>query len=208
MTVMAIDRIKGRLRPGQRLLGLDVGRKTVGLALSDVTLAIATPAETVRRGKFADDAARIARLAAAEDVGGLIIGLPVSMDGTEGPRCQSVRQFADNLGALIDLPVAFWDERLSTAAVERLLVAEVDMTRKRRAEVVDKMAAAYILQGALDAIGQQARTGARGSGRDPRDPLGPDRDEKDQEARTGARGSGRDPRDPLGPDRDEKKSGG
>ncbi len=152
MAVTEIDRIKSALKPGQRLLGLDVGAKTVGLALSDSRLAIASPADTLKRGKFADDARRLARLIEAEDVGALIVGLPIEMSGREGRRCQSVRQFADNLLKVVDLPVAFWDERLSTAAVERLLVDEADMSRKRRAEVVDKMAAAYILQGALDAM--------------------------------------------------------
>ena len=152
MAITAIDLIKETLAPEQRLLGLDVGAKTVGLALSDVSLLVATPMETIRRGRFAEDAARLRVLIAAEDVGGLIIGLPIGMDGTEGPRCQSVRQFAANLLEHVDLPMAFWDERLSTKAVERLLIEEADMTRKRRAEVIDKMAAAYILQGALDAI--------------------------------------------------------
>ncbi|MCH7865872.1 MAG: Holliday junction resolvase RuvX [Proteobacteria bacterium] len=148
----AIERIKETLAPEQRLLGLDVGAKTIGLALSDVSLTVATPMETIRRGKFAEDAGRLRAIIAAEGVGGLVIGLPVSMDGTEGPRCQSVRQFAENLLEHVDLPIAFWDERLSTKAVERVLIKEADMTRKRRAEVIDKMAAAYILQGALDVI--------------------------------------------------------
>ncbi len=113
---------------------------------------MARPAETIIRGKFATDAGRLSVLIAEENVGGLVLGLPVQMDGAEGPRCQSVRQFADNLLEHIDLPIAFWDERLSTAAVERVLIDEADMTRKRRAEVVDKMAAAYILQGALDSM--------------------------------------------------------
>ena len=152
MAVTAIERIKETLAPEQRLLGLDVGARTIGLALSDVSLTVATPMETIRRGKFAEDAGRLRTIIAAEDVGGLVIGLPVSMDGTEGPRCQSVRQFAENLLEHVDLPMAFWDERLSTKAVERVLIQEADMTRKRRAEVIDKMAAAYILQGALDAI--------------------------------------------------------
>ena len=152
MAITAIDRIRDTLNPGQRLLGLDIGSKTIGLALSDVTLMVASPAETIKRGKFAADAGRLADIIAEENVGGLILGLPVQMDGAEGPRCQSVRQFADNLLEHIDLPIAFWDERLSTAAVERVLIDEADMTRKRRAEVVDKMAAAYILQGALDAM--------------------------------------------------------
>jgi len=158
MAVITIDRIKDAAGPGRRLMGLDVGAKTIGVALSDVSLGIATAAETIRRGRLKADAGRLAALARAEDVGGLVIGLPVSMDGTEGRRCQSVRQFADNLARHLELPMAFWDERLSTAAVERLLVSEADMSRRRRAEVVDKMAAAYILQGALDAI--NARPGA------------------------------------------------
>ena len=138
---------------GARLLGLDVGAKTIGLAVSDRGLAVASPLETLRRGKLADDVAALKRVCAERAVGGLVIGLPVNMDGSEGPRCQSVRQFAANLAERgLDLPVAFWDERLSTAAVERLLIAEADMTRARRRKVVDKMAAAYILQGALDAL--------------------------------------------------------
>ena len=153
VAITAIELIKGTLASEQRLLGLDVGTKTVGLALSDVSLTVATPMKTVRRGKFAEDARRLRTIIATEGVGGLIIGLPLNMDGTEGPRCQSVRQFAENLLEHIDLPMAFWDERLSTKAVERVLTEEADMTRKRRTEVVDKMAAAYILQGALDVMG-------------------------------------------------------
>ena len=152
MEIGAIGDIRAALRPGRRLLGLDVGAKTIGLALSDAGLIIATPYKTLRRGRFKDDAAALRRIMAEEQADGLIIGLPVSMDGSEGPRCQSVRQFAENLMETGDVAIAFWDERLSTAAVERVLVKEADMTRKRRAEVVDKMAAAYILQGALDAM--------------------------------------------------------
>lgn len=133
-------------------MGLDVGRKTIGLALSDVRWRIASPLETVRRMRFKDDAARLFALLDEHGVGGLVLGLPINMDGTEGPRCQSLRQFASNLLALRDLPIAFWDERLSTQAVERMLVQEVDASRKRRAELVDKLAAAYILQGALDSL--------------------------------------------------------
>jgi putative Holliday junction resolvase len=143
---------------GARLLGLDVGAKTIGLAVSDRGLAVASPLETLRRGKLADDVAALKRVCAERAVGGLVIGLPVNMDGSEGPRCQSVRQFAANLAERgLDLPAAFWDERLSTAAVERLLIAEADMSRKRRGQVVDKMAAAYILQGALDALAARRR---------------------------------------------------
>lgn len=158
MSALELIELNDRLGPNQRLLGLDVGSKTVGLALSDVTRMIASPYRTLRRARFSEDAKALGEIVAREEVGGLILGLPVSMDGSEGPRCQSVRQFADNLWEVIDLPMAFWDERLSTAAVERMLIRESDMTRKRRAEVVDKAAAAYILQGALDAlarIGQQ-----------------------------------------------------
>jgi putative Holliday junction resolvase len=156
VSVTEINRIRECLKPGQRLLGLDIGSKTIGLALSDVLGMLATPAETIRRVKFTRDVQRLKAIIAEEDVGGLILGLPVSMDGTEGPSCQSVRDFARNLSEIIDIPIAFWDERLSTAAVERVLIKEADMTRKRRAQVVDKMAAAYILQGALDAMAGMA----------------------------------------------------
>jgi len=132
---------------------LDIGTKTIGLAISDPGLMVASPIETIRRGKrFADDAKALLDLIDRRGVGGLIVGLPINMDGSEGSRCQSVRAFAENLLKLRDLPLAFWDERLSTAAVNRFLIGEADMSRKRRAEVVDKMAAAYILQGALDAM--------------------------------------------------------
>jgi len=135
----------------RRLLGLDIGSKTVGLALSDPGLAIASPFDTIRRSKFTRDAEIIRQVIEKQNVGGLVLGLPVNMDGSEGPRCQSVRQFAANLAEkLPDVPMLFWDERLSTAAVERMLTDEADASRKRRAELVDKLAAAYILQGALD----------------------------------------------------------
>ncbi len=140
-----------RLPREARLLGLDVGTKTVGLALSDVTRSIATPYETIKRTKFTADAKAIAAIAAKEGVGGLVIGMPFNLDGSEGPRAQSTRAFARNLAAHVDLPMSFWDERLSTAAVERHLI-EADASRKRRAEVIDRMAAAYILQGALDRL--------------------------------------------------------
>ncbi len=159
MSVDDIAALANRLAGGERLLGLDVGAKTVGLALSDRGLTVASPLETLRRGKLADDVAALSNLCEARAVGGLVVGLPVNMDGSEGPRCQSVRQFVANLAERgLDLPAAFWDERLSTAAVERLLIAEADMSRKRRAQVVDKMAAAYILQGALDALAAQRRS--------------------------------------------------
>ncbi len=158
MSVADIVDLAGKLATGERLLGLDVGAKTVGLALSDRGLVVASPLETLRRGKFADDVAALGKICRERSVGGLVLGLPVNMDGSEGPRCQSVRQFAANLAERgLNLPLAFWDERLSTAAVERLLTEEADMTRRRRGQVVDKMAAAYILQGALDALSAQRR---------------------------------------------------
>ena len=153
MAIVELRDLKSHLKPNARLLGLDPGTKTIGLALSDVTLTIATPFDVIRRTKFTRDMERLRQIMAEHDVGALVIGLPISMDGTEGPRCQSVRQFAANLLETIDAPMAFWDERLSTAAVQRMLVSEADMTRKRRAQVVDKAAAAYILQGALDSLG-------------------------------------------------------
>jgi len=144
-----------------RLLGLDLGTKTIGLALSDSLRTIASPLETIRRKKLYQDVERLAALIAERQVVGLVLGLPVNMDGSEGPRCQATRQFARNIQERgIALPAAFWDERLSSAAVERFLVEEADMTRARRAELVDKMAAAYILQGALDALAHGSGSGS------------------------------------------------
>lgn len=134
-----------------RLLGLDVGTKTIGMSLSDVTRSVATPYHTVRRTKFTEDAKAIEAAIEEHDVGAVVIGLPLNLDGSEGPRAQSTRAFARNLAARIAVPILFWDERLSTAAVERHLI-EADASRKRRAEVIDRMAAAYILQGALDRL--------------------------------------------------------
>jgi putative Holliday junction resolvase len=139
------------LAPGQRLLGLDLGEKTIGLALSDTSLSVATPMQTLKRGKFAADAAQLDIIIGAQAVGGLVVGLPLNMDGRDGPSAQSARAFGRNWGAHSSLPVIFQDERLSTSAVTRTLI-EADASRKRRAEVVDKMAAAYILQGALDRL--------------------------------------------------------
>lgn len=135
-----------------RLFGLDLGTKTIGLALSDVMLTIASPLETIRRTKFTADAEQLLALAARHDVGGLVLGYPLNMDGSKGPRAQASESFARNLERLSDLPVALWDERLSTVAVTRTLL-EADASRRRRAEVVDKMAASFILQGALDRLG-------------------------------------------------------
>lgn len=150
MPVLAPADLKSALARNKRLLGLDLGTKTIGLALSDVGRMIASPYDTIRRSKFTADAKTLFAIVDAQDVGGLVLGLPLEMDGNEGPRCQSARQFATNLIGLRDIPIAFWDERLSTAAVTRTLL-EADASRKRRGELVDKLAAAYILQGFLDA---------------------------------------------------------
>jgi putative holliday junction resolvase len=132
-----------------RLLGLDLGTRTIGLALSDVTRMIASPFQTIRRGKFKQDCARLIALAAEHGVSGLVLGLPINLDGSEGPRCQATRAFARNVTAASELPILLWDERLSTAAAERMLIA-ADTSRRRRAEVIDKLAATIILQSALD----------------------------------------------------------
>lgn len=142
------------LKSGQRLMGLDLGSKTIGMAIGDTNHKIASPFETIRRKKFGPDAALLADTLRNENIGGLVIGLPLNMDGSEGPRVQATRAFIRNLENLPDfpdLPVLLWDERLSTAAVERTLL-EADTSRAKRAEVVDKMAAAFILQGAIDAV--------------------------------------------------------
>jgi putative holliday junction resolvase len=136
---------------GGRLMGVDLGTKTIGLALSDVERRIATPLDTIRRGKYTADARRLQALCTRHGVAGLVVGLPLNMDGTEGPRAQASRAFLRNLAAILPLPAAMWDERLSTAAVTRMLI-EADTSRARRDELVDRMAAAYILQGALDRL--------------------------------------------------------
>jgi putative pre-16S rRNA nuclease len=139
------------LPPSGKLLGLDLGTKTIGIAVSDGLRYSATPLETIARTKFTADAERLKVLIAENAIVGVVLGLPLNMDGSEGPRAQSTRAFARNLGKLIDLPIAFWDERLSTSAVTRTLIA-ADIRRNRRAEVIDKLAASYILQGALDRL--------------------------------------------------------
>jgi len=149
MTLRKLAELTDAVPAGRPLLGLDLGEKTIGLALSDRTLMVASPLRTLRRGKFGKDAAALLALVDERDVAALVIGLPVNMDGSEGPRCQSVRQFAANLLERRDIEIAFWDERLSTAAVTRTML-EADLSRRRQAEVVDAMAATYILQGALD----------------------------------------------------------
>ncbi len=138
------------LTPAARVLGLDLGTKTIGVALSDVGLQIASPYSLISRKKFTRDIAELSAIITKQNVGGIIIGFPRELDGTIGKACHRVYAFVDEMQNYIDLPILLWDERLSTNAVERILIEDVDMTRKRRAEVVDKTAAAYILQGALD----------------------------------------------------------
>jgi putative Holliday junction resolvase len=149
--VLDLSQLKSALPSGTRLVGLDLGEKTIGLAVSDTLLSVASPLETLKRGKFSVNAGELQRLIKEHGVGGLVVGLPLNMDGSEGPSAQSARAFARNFANLHDIPIVFWDERLSTAAVTRTLL-EADSSRKRRAEVVDKMAAAYILQGVLDRL--------------------------------------------------------
>ena len=153
MPVLDILELPAALPSMTPLVGLDLGEKTIGVAVSDATRMIATPLELIRKVKFTDDAAALFRLMDSRGAKGIVIGLPVNMDGTEGPRCQSSRAFARNLLRLrSDLPVAFWDERMSSMAINRMLIDEADMNRARRGEVVDKAAAGWILQGALDRL--------------------------------------------------------
>jgi len=151
MGIVSPEELRASLPPGTRLLGLDLGEKTIGVALSDRLLSIATPMQTLKRGKFSADAAQLDIIISAQSVGGLVVGLPLNMDGSDGPSAQSARAFARNWAARSPLPVLMQDERLSTSAVTRTLL-EADASRRRRSEVIDKMAAAYILQGALDRL--------------------------------------------------------
>jgi len=138
--------------PGMRAIaGLDLGTKTIGVAVSDGLRSVATPLETIKRRKFGQDAEALLAILGPREIAGIVLGLPRNMDGSEGPRCQSTRAFARNFSTLWDGPISFWDERLSTVAAERALL-EADTTRKRRAEVIDHVAASYILQGALDRL--------------------------------------------------------
>lgn len=146
-----IEDFAAALPPMTALAGLDLGTKTIGVAVSDSFRQVATPLETIKRKKFTLDAERLLEIAKERQLGGLVLGLPRNMDGSEGPRCQSTRAFARNLEKLTDLPIGYWDERLSTVAAERALL-EADTSRKRRAEVIDHVAAGYILQGVLDRL--------------------------------------------------------
>ena len=152
MVFQSLSELIKYLPKKNRLLGLDVGRKTIGLAVSDSDMKIATTVGTIRRSKFTKDVKNLDAIITERQVNGLVLGLPISMDGNEGPACQSVRQFAVNLDNILEIGITFWDERLSTSAVERLLIKEADLSRNRRSEIIDKMAAAYILQGALDSL--------------------------------------------------------
>ena len=155
MAIVEMNNLRKTVKRGERLLGLDLGSKTIGLAISDSGFMIASPLETIRRKKFTLDALALKAIIDERQIGGLVLGLPKNMDGSDGPRVQSTRQFAANLLERFDIPIAFWDERLSTMAVKRVLVNEADMSRQKRSAVVDKMAASYILQGALDLMASQ-----------------------------------------------------
>ncbi|WP_323990877.1 Holliday junction resolvase RuvX [Nguyenibacter sp. L1] len=156
MPLFNMHQIRARLGRNQRLLGLDPGQKTIGLALSDVSLMLASPYGTLRRGKLSAVAAEIGAIARREDVGALVSGLPLSLDGGFGPAAQAARDWMATLSEQVGLPAAMWDERLSSSAVNRMLIQDADISRRRRAELVDKLAAAYMLQGALDASASPA----------------------------------------------------
>jgi putative holliday junction resolvase len=148
-TCATMSELVGQLASGQRLMGLDVGEKTIGMAVSDALLSIATPTDTIRRSKFTKDLEALEKMVKDRNIGGFVIGYPINMNGTEGPRCQSIRQFARNLHQKLGLPYYLWDERMSSQVVERMMT-QGGLSRSRRAELVDKLAASYILQGALD----------------------------------------------------------
>lgn len=152
MPVVELADLPAAVAKGVPIVGLDLGERTIGVAVSDLSWMVASPLHLIRRAKFTTDVAILFELMEARSAAGLVIGLPLNMDGTEGPKCQSVRAFARHLLRQRDLPVAFWDERLSSVAVNRVLIDEADATRRRRGELVDKMAAAWILQGALDRV--------------------------------------------------------
>ena len=156
MPVLDLLDLPAACPPDTPWMGLDLGEKTIGVAVSDSTRLIASPLELIRKSKFTLEAEQLFKLTAHRKVSALVIGLPANMDGTEGPRAQSCRAFARNLERLRPINVAFWDERLSTSAVERFLIEDLDLNRKRRAQVVDRTAAAWILQGALDRVRDQA----------------------------------------------------
>ena len=159
MIFETIDDFAAALPRARALVGLDLGTKTIGVSVSDGLLSVASPLETIKRTKYTADAARLEQIIDARNIGGIVLGLPFNMDGSEGPRCQSTRAFARNFARQSELPITYWDERLSTVAAERALL-EADASRRRRAEVIDNVAAAYILQGALDRLSHIRRESA------------------------------------------------
>lgn len=153
MLIVDPQTLRSTVRRGESFMALDIGAKTIGVAVSDTTHMIASPRETIHRTKLMKDVERLRKIVSDDAIGGLVVGLPISMDGTEGPRCQATRDITAEIVRALELPATFWDERLSTSAVERVLIDGADASRKRRGEVVDKMAAGWILQGFLDAQG-------------------------------------------------------
>jgi putative Holliday junction resolvase len=170
MTLLSVRALRAALGRDQRLIGLDLGSKTIGVALSDAGLSLASPYGSIRRGKLRDNAAEIVSLARKEGAGGLVVGLPLSMDGSIGPAAQAARDWALALSEQTGLPTALWDERLSTAAVNRLLIGEADLSRRKRAATVDRAAAAWMLQSALDASGLFGDPSSKAKGRCPLEP--------------------------------------
>ena len=156
MIFETVDAFADAIPAHRALVGLDLGTKTIGVSVSDGLLSVATPLQTIKRTKYSQDAQKLEAILTAREIGGIVLGLPFNMDGSEGPRCQSTRAFARNFARQSALPITFWDERLSTVAAERALL-EADTTRKRRSEVIDHVAAAYILQGALDRLAHMRR---------------------------------------------------
>ncbi|THK39936.1 Holliday junction resolvase RuvX [Ensifer sp. MPMI2T] len=155
MAILTIEELAASLPPNRAIAGLDLGTKTIGLSVSDLGRRFATPRDVIRRVKFGVDAEALLSVAAKEKIAAFVIGLPVNMDGTEGPRCQATRAFVRNMGEKTDIPFVLWDERLSTVAAERVLI-EMDVSRKKRAERIDSAAASFILQGALDRLASLA----------------------------------------------------
>jgi putative Holliday junction resolvase len=152
MPLLSLPELRATLGRNQRLIGIDPGQRTIGVALSDVLLTLASPYGAIKRGKLRDNAAEITAIARQQDAGGLVVGLPLSMDGSFGPAAQAARDWALALSEATGLPIALWDERLSSAAVNRFLIENADVSRGKRGQAVDRMAAAWLLQGALDSL--------------------------------------------------------
>ena len=163
MAAIAIEDLGGRLKPGQTIAGIDLGTETIGLAVSDLSHRLASPRPMIKRRKFTLDAIALIAALERDNVGAVVIGLPVNMDGSEGPRVQATRAFVRNMAEKTDLPFVFWDERLSTVAAERALI-EMDVSRKKRKERIDSAAASFILQGALDRLAGLGRSKAGSDG--------------------------------------------